>query len=335
MHSRTATRALLLLLLSSRARAAATTAAPRLSALRAALVACAFAALAAAAAAVDNTTAAASAPDPATAAAAAAAHGAHAQPQRMAHGLHALRSARTGQAYLLSVPPNCSTAAPAPLVLFLHGAGESGAGDAWGLLPGYDAAARAWLPGVAAPVRVTPPGLAADASPLAHGFFVLAPRTRRGWGAATHADTLALLDEVLAAHPCADGARVLLTGISMGGAGAFLLGSAAASRFAGVAPICGYGADDARALAAGLARTPMRVVHGTNDEVVPEAESAALVEALRAAGNERVQYERTTGVAPAGYPSMAGHDSWSEAYGGEEWWRWARALQPVAAVAKP
>ncbi len=283
---------------------------PRPSALHAARVACAFALLAVA-----------------------AAHGAHAQPRRMSSGLHALRSQRTGQAYLLSVPPNCSAAAPAPVVLFLHGAGESGAGEGWGLIPGYDAAARAWLPGVPSPVRVTPPGLAADASPLADGFFVLAPRTNRGWGADTHADTLALLDDVLAAHPCADRTRVVLTGISMGGAGAFSLGAAAAARFAGVSPVCGYG--DADALAAGLAATPMLVVHGVNDGVVPEAESAALVAALQRAGNARVRYERTTGVAPAGYPRMTGHDSWSAAYGGEEWWRWARELEPVAAGAKP
>jgi predicted peptidase len=316
-------------------RVAATTAAPRLSALRVALVTlCACAALAVASAAAASA-------DPADPAAAVASRGAyahahaHAQPRRMSAGLHALRSARTGQAYLLSVPPNCSAASPAPLVLFLHGAGESGEGDAWGLLPGYAAAARAWLHGVS-PVRVTPPGLAADASPLAAGFFVLAPRTSRGWGADTHADTLALLDDVLATHPCADGARVVLTGISMGGAGAFSLGGAAAARFAGVSPICGFGARNASGIAAGLAATPVFVVHGTNDDVVPESESAALVAALRKAGNERVRYDRTTGVAPAGYPDMAGHDSWSDAYGDEEWWRWARALEPVATTgAKP
>ena len=241
--------------------------------------------------------------------------------------LHALRSHATGQAYLLSSPANCSV--KAPLVLFLHGAGESGAGDAWGLLPGYDAAARAWRSGQPAPVRVTPPGLAADASPLADGFFVLAPRTQRGWGEDTHADTLALLDEVLAKHPCADTSRVILTGISMGGAGAFSLGAAVAVRFAGVSPICGYSNDDARSVAAGLAATPMLVVHGTNDAVIPESASAELVAALRAAGNQRVRYDRTTGVAPGGYARMAGHDSWSAAYGSEDWWSWARALQPV------
>ena len=177
-------------------------------------------------------------------------------------------------------------------------------------------------------MRATPPGLAADASPLADGFFVLAPRTQRGWGADTHASTLALLDEVLAKHPCADASRVILTGISMGGAGAFSLGAAAPTRFAGVSPVCGYGDDEAR-IAAGLAATPVFVVHGTNDAVVPEGASAAVVAALRAAGNQQVRYDRTTGVAPAGYPRMAGHDSWSAAYGGDDWWSWARALQPV------
>ena len=73
----------------------------------------------------------------------------------------------------------------------------------------------------------------------------------------------------------------------------------------------------------------MLVVHGTNDAVIPESASAELVAALRAAGNQRVRYDRTTGVAPGGYARMAGHDSWSAAYGSEDWWSWARALQPV------
>jgi predicted peptidase len=237
---------------------------------------------------------------------------------------HALRSA-SGLAYLLSAPANCT--APAPLVLFLHGAGESGSGNGWGLLPGYDHASRTWS--APAPVRGTPPGLAVDGSPLAAGFFVLAPRTRRGWGAATHEDTLALLDEVLAAHPCADAQRVILTGISMGGAGAFSLGAAAASRFAGVSPICGYGDTS---LAASLASTPVYVVHGTNDAVVPDDDSAALVAALRAADNTRVRFDRTTGTFPDGYPQMAGHDSWTDAYGSDAWWRWARELPPATAA---
>ena len=86
---------------------------------------------------------------------------------------------------------------------------------------------------------------------------------------------------MLAAHPCADPQRVILTGSSMGGAGAFSLGAAAASRFAGVSPFCGYGG---ASLAAPLAITPVYVVHGINDAVVSDDDSAALVAALRAAG---------------------------------------------------
>lgn len=232
----------------------------------------------------------------------------------------------SGLSYLLHVPAASADGGRHPLVLFLHGAGESGhhqGASAWGLLPGFSPHACAWHPDRPAPVRTTPPGLAVDASPLAAGFYVLAPRTHRRWAPDSHGETLALLDEVLTAHPRIDPGRVVLTGISMGGAGAFSLGAVAPQRFAGVSPICGYG--DAAAVMA-LRRTPLLVIHGTNDAVIPESASAALVAALREAGNAEVTYERVTGVAPAGYPQMLGHDSWSAAYGGPEWWAWARGL---------
>ena len=235
----------------------------------------------------------------------------------------ALRSS-AGLAYLLSAPA-CTVDRSLPVVLFLHGAGESGSGDAWGVLPGYDSSDGAWT--AASPVRGTPPGLAVDQ--LLHDFVVVSPRTNRGWGADTHAALLSLLDEVFASTPCADGRRVVLTGISMGGAGAWSLGSAAPQRFAGVAPICGYGEAGAAHVAHALRATPLYVVHGHNDAVIPVRESRQLVAALRTAGNERVVYEEVEGRAPLGYARMTGHDSWTAAYGSKEFWDWARSLSLV------
>jgi predicted esterase len=236
-----------------------------------------------------------------------------------------------GLPYLLRVPAGCAAApgASVPLVLFLHGAGESGPAPAWRLLPGYSPSAGAWLRGVPAPVRATPPGLAVDASPLAAGVGVLAPLTARGWGAPTQPAILALLDAVLSAHACLDPARVVLTGISMGGAGAWALGAAHAARFCGVAPICGYHQGNAAAIGAALARTPLYVAHAPNDVVVPHELSAELVAAARAAGNTHVQFLEAPGVAPAGGEGvMEGHDSWSAVFGSAAWWDWVRALPP-------
>jgi predicted peptidase len=246
--------------------------------------------------------------------------------QASAHARHRPRMnvtslSSSGLAYLLAVPAhNCTSA---PVLLFLHGAGESGAGDAWGLLPGYDQRAGSWSK--PAPVRGTPPGLAVDSSPLARGFVIVSPRTDRGWGAATHEALLSLLEEVLRATPCADGRRVVLTGISMGGAGAWALGAAHPGRFAGVAPVCGYSSERGSDVASALRGTPLWVVHGSNDVVIDVEESRTLVAATRVAGNERVIYHEVEGQAPEGYPSMLGHDSWTQAYGDESFWEWARA----------
>jgi len=179
--------------------------------------------------------------------------------------------------------------------------------------------------GAPAPVRGTPPGLALDGAPRAARAVVLAPVTARGWGARAHADVLALLDDVLRAHACADPARVVLTGISMGGAGAWALGAAACARFAGVSPVCGYGEP---AAAAALARTPLWVAHGANDAVIPADESAAMVEAARRAGARDVVHRVLDGRAPEGAPDMVGHDSWTETYADEGWWDWVEALPP-------
>jgi len=259
-----------------------------------------------------------------------------------------------GLPYLLSLPPPpppaaagaaCGPGSGAPLVLFLHGAGESGE-EAWGLLPGYDPEASRWDPALPQPVRRTPPGLALDGAALASGFGVLAPVTDRGWGApAIQAAVISVLAAVLASPAaraaCVDASRVILTGISMGGAGAWALGAAYPSRFAGVSPICGYvnGGGEAE-VAAALAGKPVFAAHGSNDVVIPEIASRRVVERLRAAeapagsgsgsgsgssggGGSRVIYKTFVAAAPEGAPDMEGHDSFSAVYSSQEWWAWA------------
>jgi predicted peptidase len=174
-------------------------------------------------------------------------------------------------------------------------------------------------------VRYTPPGLALDKNPNVADIIVLAPVTNQGWGESSHKMTLDLLDEVLAST-CADSSRVILTGISMGGNGAFSLGAAHAHRFAGVSPICGW--SDTLEDAMDLAHTPMFIAHGTEDVVVPEGASSEMVQALEAAGNKMVIYSKSKGQAPNGYSFMAGHDSWTETYTSNAWWNWVAELRP-------
>lgn len=174
-----------------------------------------------------------------------------------------------------------------PLIVFLHGSGERGNDlekvKAWG------------PPAIAEKNRDFP-------------FMVVSPQCPDGeqW----HALSLkAMLDEVLAKYKV-DKTRVYLTGLSMGGYGAWDLASRYPGYFAAVAPICGGGI--AR-MVGNMRAIPTWVFHGKKDEAVPEEESARMVEALKAAGGN-VKYT----MLPE-----AGHiDAWVYAYGEAGLFEW-------------
>jgi predicted peptidase len=182
--------------------------------------------------------------------------------------------------YLAFVPKSYASKGPGvPLILFLHGSGERGTDlekvKAWG-----------------------PPAIAAKNPEFP--FLVIAPQLDDG--EAWHALALkGLLDQVLAKYNV-DRSRVYLTGLSLGGYGAWDLAIRYPQYFAALAPICGGGI----ARAAGSLRSlPTWVFHGKKDDAVPEEESARMVEALKAAGGN-VKYT----VLPEG-----GHvDAWVHAY---------------------
>jgi len=96
--------------------------------------------------------------------------------------------------------------------------------------------------------------------------------------------------------------RVYLTGLSMGGYGAWDLAARHPERFAAVVPVCG-GGDPAQADR--LRDLPIWVWHGDRDRSVPVEQSRRMVEALRRAGSA-VRYDELPGV---------GHGSWKQAYG--------------------
>ena len=106
--------------------------------------------------------------------------------------------------------------------------------------------------------------------------------------------------------------HVSLTGVSMGGAGAWALASDRPDRFAAVAPICGAVPDlpGFPGRVRMLGSTPVHAFHGRLDRAVPIASSITLVDTLRrAGGNARL----TT------YPNAA-HECWENAYDDPAFW---------------
>lgn len=211
--------------------------------------------------------------------------------------------------YALYVPRGYDPAAAWPLVLFLHGMGESGRDGARMLDQGI--------------------GPAIQRNPDAWPALVLLPQkpTAESEWEQHEAALLAMLARVRERYRV-DPDRLALTGLSQGGHGAWVLGARHAGLWAAVVPICGYASarwqepglpaphrGGADALASALRAVPVWAFHGEADGVVPAGETRALVAALQRAG----------GTPRATYFPGVGHGSWDPAYRDPELPRWLLA----------
>jgi predicted peptidase len=196
-------------------------------------------------------------------------------------------SKRVQLKYLLYLPQDYDPKSDKrwPLVLFLHGAGESG--------KDLDK------------VKVHgPPKLVARGKQFP--FILVSPQSPKfGWDV----DALkALLDEIKEKHRV-DPDRIYVTGLSMGGFGTWALAAAYPKEIAAIAPICGGGEP---IWARRIKNIPAWVFHGGKDPVVPVERSKVMVNALKKAGGT---------VRLTIYPE-AGHDSWTETYNNPELYTW-------------
>ena len=197
--------------------------------------------------------------------------------------------------YLLYLPQGyADQPGPWPLMFFLHGRGES---------HGPLSLVKKW----------GPPGLLDRGVHLP--YVVVSPQcpSNESWGQPRQQALLsALLDYLVAEHRI-DVRRVVLTGLSMGGYGAWRLAADQPERFAAVIPICGGGSPDD---AARLKDLPIWVFHGTDDQAVPFRRSAEMVDAIRAAGGTRIRFTSLEHV---------GHNSWESAYATPDLYQWVEA----------
>jgi predicted peptidase len=175
-----------------------------------------------------------------------------------------------------------------PLMLFLHGAGESGTN--------------------LAKVKTHGPPKVVESKPD-FPFILVSPQSPgRGW----NSDTLnALLNDIIRKYRV-DKHRIYLTGLSMGGFGTWSLAAEHPERFAAIVPICGGGNP---AEARKLVGLPIWVFHGAKDPTVPVQRSREMVEAIKAAGGN---------VKFTEYPE-AKHDCWTETYDNPELYEWLLA----------
>lgn len=182
-----------------------------------------------------------------------------------------------------------------PLMLFLHGSGERGAD-----------LQRA---GIHGPLKLVKQG-------REFPFIIIAPQCPANelWQSEP---LMQLLDRVAEKY-AVDTKRIYLTGLSMGGYGAWQVGLRHPEKFAALVPICG-GANAIDAIlgpgdkGAAFQSLPIWAFHGAKDDVVPLDESERIVNELKKRGVRDIKLTV--------YPE-AKHDSWSEAYQNPELYEW-------------
>lgn len=176
----------------------------------------------------------------------------------------------------------------APCVLYLHGAGEKGRDlTALEASSAFRALARR-----AASER----------------FALLAPQCPKevsGWDR----EELAIFLRSCLEKYLIDADRVYLTGISMGGRGAWEFAYDHAEMLAGLAPVAAFGISN---LAPRLARLPVSIYHGEEDAVVPVDRAREMFVALKKV-NAEARLEALPGV---------GHSCGEKVYGDDAFWSW-------------
>jgi len=204
--------------------------------------------------------------------------------------------------YIVFIPKAYDGSKEFPIILFLHGAGETGTDGKKQAEVGLGKAVKAH----------------ADTFP----FIVVFPQSqKRTWGAASEDGkrALAILDIVMKEYK-SDPKRVYLTGLSMGGFGTWSMAAAHPEKWAAIAPICGgigrpraeNSSEQLKKTAEKIKDLPCWCFHGDADNAVPVQMSRDAIKALKDAGGNPKYTE---------YPGV-GHNSWDKAYATQELYDW-------------
>lgn len=209
---------------------------------------------------------------------------------------------RVAHVYRVWIPPDYTPSRRWPAVLFLHGSGERGSD---GLKPTQVGLGPALVDGAAGAGAIV--------------VFPQCPENEH-WVGPARDIAMAALDAVEKEFSI-DRRRVSITGISMGGAGAWVLAAEHPDRWSAAAPICGWvvrprklasipdnklpwlgeGDDRPGEIAKRLEALPVWILHGSADTVVSVGESRRMASLLGA----HAAYTEFAGV---------GHNAWDPAY---------------------
>ncbi len=202
-----------------------------------------------------------------------------------------------GYDYLLQIPRGYNDfSGPQPLLIFLHGAGETGT-DPFALRD-------------KAPARFSASAFKGRETSYFPFIMVSPICPEKRWEPKR---VMAVLDQVLAESRFRfkiDPTRIYLTGYSMGGFGTVETAMEFPEHFAAIIPVAGGGEPDK---AGKLQNVSCWFFHGANDEIVPLPSSQLLVDAMRKNGH----FDVAINVVP-----NAGHGIVRQVYCDEKIYRW-------------
>lgn len=191
--------------------------------------------------------------------------------------------------YLLYLPEGYTSSSTMPVMLFLHGRGESNG-----------------------PLNVVakwgPPQLVTRGEKLP--YIIVSPQCPKedNWASPAQQTRLIELLDFVVNKFGGNKDRIYLTGLSMGGSGAWRLAADHPRKFAAVVPICGRGKmEDVDK----LKELPIWVFCGDQDGVFKSNEE--LVVAIVKAGSQSIRFTSLENV---------GHNSWSAAYASPDLYAW-------------
>lgn len=187
-----------------------------------------------------------------------------------------------------------------PLLIFMHGVGELGNGDATALPKVLVNGLPKVINDGKFPVSFTVAG-------ATHKFIVISPQFM-AWP--SPADVEAVLDYAIS-HYRVNSNRVYLTGLSMGGGATWDYAgdnSLSANRLAAIVPVCGSSyPEPARGRVMAAANLPVWATHNSGDDVVPVSKTHGYIAAIN--------------QAPAPIPAakktifdVIGHNAWTKTY---------------------
>jgi predicted peptidase len=204
---------------------------------------------------------------------------------------HSVTIQKVSYRYDVFVPANYIPTKKWPVILALHGSGEVGDDG-----------------------RQTEAGLgeAVRSHPARFPAIVVMPQARDTWMTAESVELSLQALKYVENNYSIDLNRIYLTGLSLGGEGAWGLAAAYPHLFAALLPISSYSTLPLKSFDV-LSHLPIQVFHGSNDNVVDPINVRALVNYLKAAGSTTISYIEFPG---------AYHNVWDRVYGDDKVLDW-------------